>query len=142
MNAKRIIALLIINNRDIPINNWKLEAYGKSFEGRIPVRFRVDEESAKIIEKKNFEINFGIRSVMVKVSKSSLQSEIANEMYKLTMKKKTFKRRGCGGGGESKIGGGGGGGIPLRRNTPDFADIMLCCTFPQKFLIALRLTKL
>ena len=75
MDAKLITGLLMLNNKDLPIKNWKLIAYGNSFEGRIPVRFRVDEESVAMIEKKGCEINFGIRSVMVKISKSNLQSE-------------------------------------------------------------------
>lgn len=75
-NAKKVLGILMANNSDLPIKNWKLTQIGKPFDGRIPVLFRVDENTIRLLEEKGFKIIYGIRSVMVNVQQSDLQAEI------------------------------------------------------------------
>ena len=69
-NPQMVLGLLKANNPDIPVSRWSLVRYGKSFEGRIPVVFRVDEESIQKLALRNNEVVFCMRSVLVCIEKN------------------------------------------------------------------------
>lgn len=76
VDMKMVMGLLMLNNADLPINKWKLAAFGSLSGGRIPVLFRVDPDSVRLLESKNFEIGFCLRTVIVRVLSSNLQEEM------------------------------------------------------------------
>lgn len=76
MDIKMVMGLLSMNNKDLPVDKWKLVGFGRNQGGRIPVVFRVDGNSVKTLEKNNMEMGFCLRSVVVKVLATNLQEEM------------------------------------------------------------------
>lgn len=60
----------------LSFKNWKVTAYGKFFENRILTILHIDAESFEILKQKKFEIRLGLRTVIVKVIRSNLQTGV------------------------------------------------------------------